>query len=164
MTIRYVLGVFTALFFASSAVAEQPEILLATMDKAGRSIASKKCLHPSKIFKEPFQNKYEPSVADEIQTYTCLGFIAKVYIARASNVTRELPMQVIVTQQNSHIPKNLSVGSLASDIRAILGAPLRLEGSNMVYSLNDESTGEDTLTFTVSADKVRSVAWIWDVD
>lgn len=43
------------------------------------------------------------------------------------------------------IPKGLAIGSRASEVRAILGGPFRLEGRNLVYSLSEETPGEDTL-------------------
>jgi hypothetical protein len=160
-----VAGFCVALLLSSSAIAKQNAPTLDVMREIGQSIVSKKCSHPEKIAKVSVKNRYIPSVTDEIQTYTCRGFVVEVYHARVMNVTRELPRRVVVSRQLSFLPRVLSVGAHAVDVLAALGDPFRRDGENLVYSLSDEDfPGVDTLTFNVSASRVRLIEWNWSVE
>lgn len=165
MRYRFVPGFCVALLLSSSAIGEQNAPTLDVMRELGESMATKKCAHPEKVVKAPIRSRYIQGVIDEIQTYTCRGFVVEVYLSRAMNVSHELPRRVVVTRPLSFLPKALSVGSRADDVLEALGEAFRLEGQNLVYSLSDEDfPGVDTLTFNVSASRVRSIEWNWKVE
>jgi hypothetical protein len=110
------------------------------------------------------KNQHEPQGIDEIQVYTCSGFTVQIYSARSSNVPRELPMRLTITQQHPYIPKALSIGSRVMSVRKILGTPYRQDRYNLIYSTNEEMPGSDTVTYRISDGKVRAIEWSWEVD
>ncbi len=163
--------IISAFIFASSLIAgtakaseiAQSAPTLADLDKLGREIATKKCAHPERMAIEHIANGYE-DVTDEIKTFYCSDYRVTVYEAHASNVIRELPLEVTVNHPTNVLPKNLSIGAKAGGVRAMLGKPYSESTRALIYSLSAERPGADTITFRLKGGRVDRIVWDWDVE
>ena len=165
--IRTILAVSLVVMGSIAQAQSQSNLMQATatqssLDQLGRSIVKQKCSQPQKFHTKPTQNQHDPSVSDEIQTYSCHGFDITLYKANAVTPFRELPLSLEMYSSHPKLGKRLSVGASALSVRAELGAPQKMDGENLVYDLSE--TMDDTVTFKVSHDRVKSIVWSWDVD
>jgi hypothetical protein len=132
------------------------------LDRLGQSIATRKCTHPSKLIRKPIQNRHDPLITDEIQTYSCRGFEITTYKANYFKPPHEFPISLVVTATHPKLPKWLSIGSAATDVQKILGTPQQTDGESLTYSLDGESEG--TIAFSIANDRIQSITWTWDVE
>jgi len=160
--VAFVMTLTMASAATATEVASSPTTA-ADLDALGRVIARDKCARPKKVVVKQVPNRYE-NVTDEIKTYFCSGYRVVVYEAHASNVVRELPMEVTLTRSIPGLPPNLSIGRKVGDVRAMLGTPYSESETELVYSLSDERPGEDTITFRLKAGRIDGVIWSWNVD
>ncbi len=109
------------------------------------------------------QNRYDASVWDEVKTVNCLKLRAEVYISRASEPSRQLPLSLVVEGALPMMPSHLQVGSPAANVSAALGKAKHTVRGSLTYDLPSEARN-DTITFKTRGAKVTSIHWSWDVD
>ncbi len=147
-----------SLALAAGAAAAQPT--LAELDRVGRAIAAQPCPRPVEAKSSFIANPRRRDVADEMRSVDCRAWRVAVYVSHSTVPPREQPMELVVIGAEPRLDPRLAVGATPAAVRALLGEPQRLRGASLVYTLG----GRDTLSFEVSDDMVRAVAWSWDVD
>lgn len=149
---------------AGTAHGGEERYTLAQLDGIGRALAKERCYRPVEVKTSFVRNPHDREVADEMQSFDCRAFRVAVYRSLSQSPPRELPMSVILEHAHPLANGPWSVGASAAGVRAALGPPLRVFGESLVYSLNHEHPGQDTITFEAAAGIVRAVSWTWDVD
>ena len=137
---------------------------LEQLNAIGRSLAAEKCYRPVEVKTSFIRNPNNREVADEMQSFDCRGYHIAIYRSLSQSPPKELPMSVVLEGEHPLASGPWAVGGSAARIRSVLGAPSRMYGESLVYSLDPKRPDQDTLTFEVTAGVVHAVSWSWDVE
>lgn len=158
-------GVLLALaLVAGCASRPAPLMRIETLEDVGWRIAERPCETPERVDRKAQPNVHDPKVTDEVIETHCPGWVATVYVANTTRPPKLLPVGVQLTSRHPLLPEGLQVGTPASKVLALLGAPTARDPAALAYRMGVDRPDGDVLRFIVSRDKVSAIEWAWYID
>jgi hypothetical protein len=152
------------LLAATGHAQERATYTLEQLNVIGRALASERCHRPVEVKTSFVRNPNNRDIADEMRSFDCRTFRVAIYRSLSASPARELPMAVTLEGEHPLAKGAWTVGASAASVRSVLGAPARVFGESMAYSLDAQRPGRDTLTFEVAAGVVHAVSWSWELE
>lgn len=128
--------------------------------EVGNRIVSHGCITMDN-FEEKRVNHYDPHVIDLIKTVRCDGVEMQIYVSTLASDPNGLPIHLKIEKPNSQLPTYMNVGQSVSRLLATLGQPAAQNDREITYN-PDES--EDSVTFSIQGDRIKSIRWDWYIE
>ena len=159
-------GALLSLALAAAGCASRPGpgLRVETLEDVGWRIAERPCDAPERVDRKPQPNPHDPRVTDEVIETRCPGWVTTVYVAKATQPPKLLPVGVQLTSKHPLLPEGLQVGTPASKVRELLGAPTVRDPAALAYRMGADRPDGDVLRFIVRGDKVAAIEWAWYID
>lgn len=141
-----------------------PGMRVESLEDVGWKIAERPCDSPDRVDRRRQPNAHDPKVTDELVETRCPGWVATVYVANAVQPPRLLPVGVQLTSRHAGLPEDLQVGTTASKVVALLGAPTGRDPAALAYRMGPDRPDSDVLRFIVRQGKVTAIEWAWYID
>lgn len=124
----------------------------------GRQIISSGCHGTSETTEEKVANRYNAKVADTIKTVSCSGIQMQIYMSPTASDPNGLGMNLSVSALVAQIPEKINIGQSIEQLVSVLGSPATKTAESITYYPGET---DDTVTFVLEQNHVKSIRWSW---
>ncbi|MFH7566493.1 MULTISPECIES: hypothetical protein [Oceanimonas] len=140
--------------------ASSQERALSRLDEVAGRVLSLPCAQPVLTYRQ-LENPHVPGLIDEIETVSCPGLEAQVYLSSKASRPDGMPIYLLVSKPHPALPEFLQPGSDGHGMTQHLGKPASRDHRRWQYG-SVETT--ETVTVEWQQGLIKTLRWEWYFD